>query len=262
MTSPKLRAREDGSLEIERFSGLRRIEHLIAVLTFVLLVLTGFPQKFYDAGWASSLVELFGGLDTMRTVHRVAGIVFAAHAFLHIAWLAGGLLMHRMRWSMLPIPQDLRDAWQNLRYYLGMERSPPDLPKFDYRQKFEYVGLLLGGAVMIGSGLFLMYPILVASILPGEFIPAARVAHSNEAMLAFLVLLIWHVYGANLAPEVFPFDKTIATGYMPLEELAHRHRREYDRLFPEGPPSLSEVKVEAKVEAKSEVGKPEDPPHD
>ena len=35
-----------------RFSKKQRIEHFVVMTTFVLLALTGFPQKFYEAGWA------------------------------------------------------------------------------------------------------------------------------------------------------------------------------------------------------------------
>ena len=53
-------------------------------------------------------------------------------------------------------------------------------------------------------------------------------------MLAFLVLVIWHIYGAVLSPEVFPIDRSIITGYVSAEELEEHHAQEYDRLFPHG----------------------------
>jgi hypothetical protein len=33
-------------------------------------------------------------------------------------------------------------------------------------------------------------------------------------------------------------DKSIFTGQMPVAELRHHHRREYERLFPEGLPEV------------------------
>ena len=87
---------------------------------------------------------------------------------------------------------------------------------------------------MVASGVVLMYPMLLAQFLPASLIPAAQVAHSNEAMLAFLVLVIWHIYGAVLSPEVFPIDRSIITGYVSAEELEEHHALEYDRLFPNG----------------------------
>ena len=41
---------------IVRFSLKQRIEHFITMTTFAMLCLTGLPQKFYQTGWAASLV--------------------------------------------------------------------------------------------------------------------------------------------------------------------------------------------------------------
>lgn len=230
----------DGTLWVERFSRGRRLEHLLVIITFTGLVLTGFPQRFYNAEWAHWLLDLMGGLTTVRTIHRALGLVFTFHAVVHIATFCVGALTRRMHLSMLPLPSDLRDMWRTLAYDLGFRRDPPDLPKFDYRQKFEYIGIVLGGLVMVFSGLILLWPVITASFLPGEVIPAARVAHSNEAMLALSVLIVWHVYGSHLSPKVWPGDKTIFTGKIPLEELQERHAREYRRLFGDQEPHAVE----------------------
>ena len=68
-------------------------------------------------------------------------------------------------------------------------------------------------------------------ILPGHIIPAAREAHSTQAMLALIILIAWHIYGAHLAPEAFPMNKSIFTGYQTKEEFKRNHRLEYDRIF-------------------------------
>jgi len=233
MERPRIIRRSDGVLLVERFSPLRRVEHLLTIVTFVVLVFTGFPQKFYDTAWAAWVLHALGGLDNERIVHRIAGLVFAFHALLHVLVIVVGILTTRIRLTLLPTPQDLRDVLASMAYYLGYRGKPPAYPKFDYRQKFEYLGIVLGGMVMILSGLTLLYPGAVASFLPGQVIPAARIAHSNEALLALLVLVVWHMYGSHLSPEVFPMDKSIFTGYMTAEELRERHALEYARLFPE-----------------------------
>lgn len=234
MARARIIKKEDGSVLVERFSPIRRVEHVIAIVTFVALVVTGFPQRYIEAGWARWLLQAFGGLESARFIHRCAGVVFTAHAVVHIGAIVVGTLSKRMRLTMLPTPRDISDAWQTLRFYLGKRADKPAYPKFDYRQKFEYLGLVLGGLVMISTGLVLMYPAAIATVLPGQVIPASQLAHSNEAMLALLVLVIWHIYGASLSPEVFPLDTCIFTGYLPAEELRERHELEYQRLFPEG----------------------------
>jgi cytochrome b subunit of formate dehydrogenase len=235
---PRIRRTPGGELEVERFSPFRRVEHTFAIVIFATLVLTGFPQKFDQSGFGRWVLGLFGGLDSARLVHRIAGIAFAVHAALHLFAITIGLVTRRVRLTLMPLPQDLRDAWENLRFYFGHRDRPPELPKYDYRQKFEYVGLILGGMVMISSGAILMMPVLVARWLPGELIPASQVAHSNEAMLAFLVLIIWHIYATVLSPDVFPLDRSMFTGYMSAHELKEHHALEYKRVFPDGEPAL------------------------
>ena len=219
---------------VERFRPIRRVEHIILILTFVTLALTGLPQKFYDMSWAATLLGWFGGLDQVRDIHRWSGLLFSVHGGVHLLAIVIGAVTGTMKLSLLPRLQDLKDARMTLDYYFGRRDRQPDLPVFDYRHKFEYMGIVLGGLVMVFSGLILMYPLETVSMLPGELIPAARVTHSNEAMLAMLVLAVWHLYGSHLAPEVFPAETTIFTGYMSVEELRHKHRVEYDRLVREG----------------------------
>jgi len=214
-----------------RFSKKQRLEHFVVMTTFVLLALTGFPQKFHEAGASRFLVRIFGGLDGARLVHRVSGFLFAALTFFHLAAAILSTLQNKMKMTLVPDRQDFRDAVRQLRYYLGLEEEEARFDRFDYRQKFEYWGLVLGGLVMIGTGFVLYFPMTVARFLPGELIPAAKVAHSNEGLMAFLVVITWHIYNAHLAPGIFPFDPAIFTGRISLERLRHEHRREYDRLY-------------------------------
>ena len=87
---------------------------------------------------------------------------------------------------------------------------------------------------MVGTGLVLWYPVWfyqVFSFLPGETIPAAKTIHSNEAMLALTVLVIWHVYNSVFSPEVFPLDRSIFHGRISRERMLHEHPLEYERLM-------------------------------
>lgn len=236
MIHVKMRRNRDGVLEVERFSAVRRVEHWFAAVTFIMLIVTGFPQMFDHWELGHWILGTMGGLENARWLHRVFGLLFCGHAVLHLGAFVVGTVSGRMRMTMAPTPQDARDAWQMLLYFIGMRKTRPDLPKFDYRQKFEYMGMVLGGLVMVSSGLVLMYPLFVVQWLPGAVIPIAQVMHSSEAMLAFTVLVVWHVYGASLNPEVFPIDKTMFTGYMDVHHLEKLHGREFKTLFPDGLP--------------------------
>ena len=214
---------------VTRFGRRHRLEHLLVMVTFVLLLATGLPQKFWDYRWASWVTAAFGGIDTMRTVHRVTGIVFSGLLVLHLALAIRGILTNRTGMTMVPGRKDFRDAVVNLKYYLGSADAPPKFDRYDYRQKFEYWGMIVGSLVMVLSGFVLYFPMLFASYLPGQLIPAAKMGHTYEAMMALLTIVVWHMYGAHLNPDCYPLDRSIFTGRISLARMKHEHAIEYER---------------------------------
>ncbi|HEY3380339.1 MAG TPA: cytochrome b/b6 domain-containing protein [Vicinamibacterales bacterium] len=222
---------------IVRFSRRQRIEHFSVMTVFIILSLTGLPQKFFEASWAQALIVGLGGIDRVRWIHRAAGVAFALLTGIHLTTAVGLVLLGRSSLSIVPTRQDFTDAIDQIRYYLGGSEEPARFDKFDYKQKFEYWGLVLGAVIVISTGLVLLFPILTAQFLPGEVIPAAKLAHGNEGLMAFLVVIVWHIYNAHLNPDVFPFDTTIFTGKISLDRLHHEHGREYERLKDEQSPS-------------------------
>ncbi len=217
----------------QRFSLRQRIEHFSVMVLFIVLGLTGFAQKFYDAPWAVWTIAAIGGIDRVRWIHRAAGVTFTVFAIFHISVGLFMVLTRRSRPSMIASRKDFLDAIAQLRYYLRISDKPASFDRFDYRQKFEYWGMVLGGMLMIATGFMLLYPVIVTRFLPGQFIPVARVAHSNEGLLAFLIVIIWHVFNAHLSPEAFPFDPSIFTGKVTREYMEKEHPLEYARMMRE-----------------------------
>jgi len=218
------------STYLTRFSVRQRVEHVLVMSFFIILSVTGLPQKYFDAAWARWFINLMGGIDHMRWFHRIAGLSFATLTAWHIMFAIGAVAAGRSALSIVPNRKDFDDAIQMMRYYLGRVDQPAQFDRFDYRQKFEYWGLVLGAVVVISTGLILYFPILFTRFFPGELIPAAKVAHSYEGLMAFLVVILWHIYNAHLNPDVFPFDKTIFTGKISLERMQHEHPLELARL--------------------------------
>ncbi len=227
--------------QIVRFSRKRRIEHLSVMALFVLLCLTGFPQKFYTHRWADVLVHALGGIDWVRRIHHLAGYTLAAVTVVHFGTGLAGILSRQMPFSMMPTRQDFEDVFQQLRNYLGTSPRHPLYDRYTYKEKFEYWGLVMGNVIMVVTGTILCFPIEATKFLPGVLIPAAKMAHSNEGLMAFLVITIWHIFNVHLNPDAFPFDPAIFTGRITRERYEHEHPLELARLEGRPPPTRTEA---------------------
>lgn len=219
--------------DVVRFNRLERAQHGVVMVLFLVLVVTGMPQKFHETGLSKVVVNALGGISQVRYFHRMAGVMFAALTLLHLAAVVMPVLTRRSTLAMVPRPKDFRDAVRTIRYYLGVTSQKPEYDHFDYKEKFEYWGIVFGSFIMVCTGFVLFLPLLATKFLPGQVIPAAKVAHGNEGLMAMLVVVVWHLYNVHLAPDVFPMSRTIFTGKISRERLRHEHGVEYARKFPE-----------------------------
>jgi len=213
-----------------RFSLSQRLEHLFLLVSFTMLVVTGLPQRYSTNAWAAWSIALFGGIDTIRHIHRIFAAIFMVESVYHIGYVAWSFFFRKVPLSMLPTWKDARDIWHRVLFFVGFRKEDARCDRFDYQQKLEYFGVVWGGAVMILTGLVMIFPTEAARFLPGELIPAAKEAHGGEAMLAFAVIITWHLYGAHLNPHRFPADLTIFTGRISRERMKHEHPVELERM--------------------------------
>ena len=220
--------------QVVRFDVRQRIEHLLLVVTFVALAATGIPQKFAGAEPSRWVIAQMGGIDAARFLHRAFAVAFMVLALEHVGSMLLLAARRRLRPTMAPSLADAQSAVQMIRYCLGLAPSHPRFDRYDYRQKFEYWGIVFGSTVMVLTGLSLWFPTLVTRVLPGEFVAAAREAHSNEALLALLVVVVWHLYSVILSPACFPGDLSIFTGRIAERRLLEEHPLEHQRLVAEG----------------------------
>jgi cytochrome b subunit of formate dehydrogenase len=213
-----------------RFSRWQRAQHAMVMALFLLLCVTGLPQKYYESRWAGALIGMMGGVDAARWLHRACGLAFTALLVAHVGDLIVRLLRGNASMAMVPHRKDVTDALTTLRYYVGLGERQARFDRFDYKQKFEYWGMMLGSIVVVVTGLILLFPIDATRWLPGSIIPVAVVAHSSEGLLAFLTIITWHIFNAALTPEVFPLDTSIFTGRISEERMRHEHPLELERL--------------------------------
>ena len=202
-----------------RFDLARRIEHLVMLLSFSTLGLTGIPQMFPSAGVARFIVNILGGIESIRTIHHVSATIMMFGTMYHLIIFGYKFYVQRSSLGMLPSFKDVKDGWQSLMYNLGLAKSRPQMGRYTFDEKLEYWAFVWGAIVMGATGFMMWNPITTSSILPGEFIPAAKAAHGLEAILAVLAILIWHFYGVHFKI----FNKSMWTGTMSEEEMLHEH---------------------------------------
>jgi len=215
---------------VTRFNMRQRVEHIALIVIFTTLALTGLLQRFYTGWFAEWAIMGIGGVETVRVIHRVFGGVFTLALVYHLIVLTYGLMVKHSRQSMLLTRKDFTDVVDSLRLALGSESAPPQYGRFNYRQKFEYWGLMFGSVIITATGVVLLFPAAVTSILPGQVVAASVVMHGWEATLAVLTIIVWHFYEVLFRPGVFPADTSIFTGKISRQRMAEEHALEYAEL--------------------------------
>lgn len=212
----------------DRFTRSDRVQHTVMALSFLVLTVTGLPQKYIylNNHFLDDTIDLLGGLENVRVVHRWAATVLMVVTVYHLLAMAHRVLVRRVSLSMLPRYQDLVDGLQAVRYNLGLAKERPRTDRYTWEEKVEYWSLIWGTVVMIVTGFALWNPVATARFLPGEFIPAAQVVHGGEALLAILAVIVWHFYSVHLRH----FNRSMFTGQMSEEEMAHEHPLELERI--------------------------------
>jgi cytochrome b subunit of formate dehydrogenase/mono/diheme cytochrome c family protein len=209
-----------------RFQLAQRFEHIVLILSFTTLGLTGLPQKYPLSPISRAIIDGLGGIETIRVIHRVAATIFLVEAIYHLVVAAYKLFVRREEASMVPTIKDGVDAIQGFLYNLGLRKDLPKMPRYNYAEKMEYWAMLWGLLVMAITGFMLWNPIATTNLFPGEFIPAAKVAHGGEAVLAVLAIILWHFWNVHLKM----FNKSMFTGKMSRHEMEEEHGLELERI--------------------------------
>jgi formate dehydrogenase gamma subunit len=217
---------------IERMSVSERIQHIALALSFFVLVYTGFALKFPETWVFAWFARLEGGYEWRSLIHRGAAVMMVAAALFHIGYLVTkrgrGMLL-----AMLPGARDLGEAVGNVLYLLGRRDHPPRFDRFGYIEKAEYWALVWGTFVMTATGLVLWFENQSLQWLSKSALDLATVVHYYEAWLAFLAIVIWHLYQNMVNPDVYPMNWTWITGRISEERLRHEHPDEWARIVAE-----------------------------
>ncbi|MGD8375506.1 MAG: cytochrome c3 family protein [Acidobacteriota bacterium] len=204
-----------------------RIAHLAVMVSFILLVYTGFALKYPESWWARPLLFAEGSFGLRGWLHRAAAVVLLAACAFHVVHLVVDRRARACIARMRPSRHDLQEVVERLGFNLGRRREMPHAPAVGYIEKVEYLAFMWGMGVMAATGFVLWFENLALRWLPTWAIDAATAVHFYEAILATLAIGVWHGYWVIFDPVVYPMDWSWWNGVEPPGRVAEREAAPY-----------------------------------
>jgi len=208
-----------------------RLQHATLMLSFTVLVVTGFMLRYPDAWWVQGIRRLSDhAFDSRSLAHRIAAAVMMLASLAHLIYLACTRRGREFFRDILPRRRDLADARTNVLHNLRVSRRAARFGRFSYMEKMEYWALAWGTLVMAATGVVMAFENLFIALLTKLGWDISRTIHFYEAWLATLAILVWHLYYVIFNPEVYPMNTAWLSGKMPESVMAREHPLELEAL--------------------------------
>ncbi|MBI5463439.1 MAG: cytochrome b/b6 domain-containing protein, partial [Ignavibacteriales bacterium] len=140
-----------------RMTKSERLQHGLLLVSFLMLVITGFMLRFPEAWWVRAIRDLIAAAyDWRGVVHRVAAVAMLAASAFHLYYIIfteRGKQLVKDLWFKI---SDLTDMAAVLKYNFGFSNEKPKFGRFSYIEKSEYWALVWGMIVMGATG-FIMW---------------------------------------------------------------------------------------------------------
>ena len=182
---------------IQASTAFERVVHWVLGGSCLFLFLTGFGLMFHSLSFISHVfpaIPLFsglypGGYSTMKLLHNLCGILFAL-SFLPalVAWGKDTLFFD----------EDDKKWFRVLGGYLWEVKEVPEAGKFNAGQKAFFMVLLLFWLIMVGTGIFMWFP-----IFPPELTRWLYVLHALGVLVLGSFLVIHFYLGTYGNPGTF-----------------------------------------------------------
>ncbi|RJP33733.1 MAG: hypothetical protein C4527_03945 [Candidatus Omnitrophota bacterium] len=217
---------------IQRFNIHALTQHLLVMISVLILFVSAFSLwglRYPGAPWAAALTALWGGVDFWRIIHRIGAILLLFTGLYHLIYCIVHAEGRRDFALMVPRKKDFTDFFENIRWFLGKQNQQPQFGRFTYFEKFDYWAVFWGCVIMGITGLGMWFPEVVKMIVPTAdsiWFDSFKEAHAHEALLAFLAIVIWHVYNVHLRPGRFPGSLFWVHGRIPKKEKEWEHSLE------------------------------------
>lgn len=242
---------EDSRL-FRRFEKKHIFLHIVVVVSFLTLSITGLPLKFSQTGWAKKILDIIGGAETARNLHHTSAVITFGYFLIAIIMSLKFLFFDKKQsgtWtqrlfgpdSLFPNKRDFSDLKAMFKWFFF--RGPkPTFERWTYWEKFDFLAVFWGMFAIGLSGLMLWFPEFFSHLLPGWMFNVATIIHSDEALLATGFIFTVHFFNTHLRPEKFPMDFVIFNGQLTKEEMLSERADQWKRLEKEG--RIAEIIVE------------------
>ena len=224
-----------------RFSRLQRTTHILMMLSFFTLALTGMALKFAYMTWAQTVSSFLGGFESMGFQHRAGAFGLLIVMILHVYdVMQYKRTTKQTMWQVITGPdsiifngRDLREFIQSIKWFFGVGERP-NYGRYTYWEKFDYFAVGWGVIIIGITGLVLWFPEFFTHIVPGWAVNVATIIHSDEALLAVGFIFTIHFFNTHLRPDKFPMDPVIFTGRLSIDELKYDKPGEYEEQVESG----------------------------
>lgn len=208
-----------------------RLQHMVLVVSFVVLVVTGFMLRFPEAWWVVALRGVSDrAFDWRGIIHRVAGVIMLAGGAWHVWYLAFTRPGRSLLLDLLPRWRDVVDPWRVLKYNLGLAPDKPAFGRFSYIEKVEYWAMVWGTLLMGVTGAILWFDNTSMNLFSKLGFDISRTIHYYEAILATLAIIVWHFYFVIFNPDVYPMNLAWLTGRMSESEMLEEHPLQLEEM--------------------------------
>ena len=187
---------------VRKESGGAILNHWVLAISCILLIITGFAFLFH----MEFVGSVFGGFETMKTVHNWSGVVFTVSLLISM----GHYLADSLKYDA-----DDRQWFKVGGGYLSQKVKVPPMGKHNPGQKLYYLAILLAGIAisLSGFGIWLMKD-------NGAVMLLSHLVH-NIAFIVFVIAVPVHIYLSTLAnPGTF---QIMVNGMVPLELARKRY---------------------------------------
>ncbi len=189
---------------INRFNLIERIQHIILLVSVIMLMLTGLSLLYYDTWIGKYLMILEGGLHNRGNLHHIFAIILIATCIFHAFYVTFSDKGHKEIFYLKFTKKDFINYILKIKYNFGLSNQKPYNGRYDTSRKIHYWMVVSGCIIMIITGLILLLKVWgLGMIFPKWIWDITIVMHSNQAIMILLILFLWHIYDVLLARGVF-----------------------------------------------------------